>query len=160
MRGKYEFGLNSHKFCQCSLTNFEIRLPRKLDCSLLPLVWTWAVEHRFLPPATKLGQGNIFRSMCQEFCPRGGGACMAARGHAWQAACMAGGMCGRGACVADTTRYGQWVGVMYPTGMHSCYSVRVVAYIHQLHSVPECGKYYLSPLSEEISLTYHLSPKG
>ena len=26
-----------------------------------------------LPPATKLGQGNIFRSVCQEFCPRGGG---------------------------------------------------------------------------------------
>ena len=27
----------------------------------------------FLPPATKLGQGNIFRSMCQEFCSQGGG---------------------------------------------------------------------------------------
>ena len=26
-----------------------------------------------LPAATKLGQGNIFRSVCQEFCPRGGG---------------------------------------------------------------------------------------
>ena len=26
----------------------------------------------FLPLATKLGQGNIFRSVCQEFCPRGG----------------------------------------------------------------------------------------
>ena len=25
----------------------------------------------FLPPATKLGQGNIFRSVCQEFCPQG-----------------------------------------------------------------------------------------
>ena len=25
-----------------------------------------------LPPATKLGQGNIFRSVCQEFCSRGG----------------------------------------------------------------------------------------
>ena len=25
----------------------------------------------FLPPAMKLEQGNIFRSMCQEFCPRG-----------------------------------------------------------------------------------------
>ena len=25
-----------------------------------------------LPPATKLGQGNIFRSVCQQFCPRGG----------------------------------------------------------------------------------------
>ena len=26
-----------------------------------------------LPPETKLGQGNIFSSMCQEFCPQGGG---------------------------------------------------------------------------------------
>ena len=26
----------------------------------------------FLPPATKLGQGNIFSSVCQEFCPQGG----------------------------------------------------------------------------------------
>ena len=26
-----------------------------------------------LPPATKLGQGNSFRSVCQEFCWRGGG---------------------------------------------------------------------------------------
>ena len=77
---------------------------------------------RFLPPATKLGQGNIFRSVCQEFCPQGGGsmhgrgACMAggvcmvggmhgregvcmAGGHAWWGgACVAGGwgMCGRG----------------------------------------------------------------
>ena len=27
----------------------------------------------FLPPATKLGQGNIFRSVCQEFCSQGEG---------------------------------------------------------------------------------------
>ena len=27
---------------------------------------------RLLPPATKLGQGNIFRSVCQELCPKGG----------------------------------------------------------------------------------------
>ena len=89
-----------------------------------------------LPPAAKLGQGNIFRSVCQEFCPRGGGcawrggvrqggmhggggACMAGghmhgRGvHAWQGVCMAGGyvwqggMHGMGACVAG--------------GMHSWY---------------------------------------
>ena len=26
----------------------------------------------YLPPPTKLGQGNIFRSVCQEFCPQGG----------------------------------------------------------------------------------------
>ena len=29
--------------------------------------------HSLLPPATKLGQGNIFRNVCQEFCSQGGG---------------------------------------------------------------------------------------
>ena len=38
----------------------------------------------FLLPATKLGQGNIFRSVCQEFCSQGG---MCAGGHAWQMGC-------------------------------------------------------------------------
>ena len=57
---------------------------------------------KLLPPAKKLGQGNIFTSVCQEFCPWGacmaGGACVAGggsvagRGHAWQ---------GRGACMAE-----------------------------------------------------------
>ena len=32
----------------------------------------YAVLVLFLPPATKLGQGNIFRSVCQQFCPWGG----------------------------------------------------------------------------------------
>ena len=64
----------------------------------------------FLLPATKLGQGNIFRSMCQEFCPQGQCAWWGGHvwqgGHAWQGACMAGGhawqggMHGRGACMA------------------------------------------------------------
>ena len=27
---------------------------------------------QYLPPATKLGQGNIFRSVCQEFCSQEG----------------------------------------------------------------------------------------
>ena len=31
----------------------------------------WRLTCSYLPPATKLGQGNIFRSVCQEFCPRG-----------------------------------------------------------------------------------------
>ena len=34
----------------------------------------------FLPAATKLGQGNIFRSVCQEFCPQGGGGWVWSRG--------------------------------------------------------------------------------
>ena len=37
----------------------------------------------FLPPATKLGQGNIFRSVCQQFCPGGGHAWLLVGGCAW-----------------------------------------------------------------------------
>ena len=82
--------------------------------------------------ATKLEQGNIFRSMCQEFCPQGEHAWQV--GHAWQrgmhgrgacmagggmhdrgacmvcGACMAGGMHGRGACMVG--------GVCGRGGMH------------------------------------------
>ena len=36
-----------------------------------------------LPPAMKLGQGNIFRSMCQQVCPQGGGMCGCSGGCAW-----------------------------------------------------------------------------
>ena len=56
-------------------------------------------QKALLPPATKLGEGNIFRSVCQEFCP---GGCAWQRGRVWQwgvhgrGACMAGGMCGGG----------------------------------------------------------------
>ena len=80
----------------------------------LPLV-------ELLPPATKLRQGNIFTSVCQEFCPQGacvargcawqGGMCgwgghMWQRGHAWQGCVCGGGMHGRGhawcgACMAE-----------------------------------------------------------
>ena len=88
-----------------------------------------------LPPATKLGQGNIFRSVYQEYsvhwggvrgrgacmageacmvegmhgqgCVCGKGPCVAGRHAWWGGACVAGGMHGRGACVADTMRYGQ-----------------------------------------------------
>ena len=37
----------------------------------------------FLPPATKLGQGNIFRSVCQEFCSQGGGSPGSHLGACW-----------------------------------------------------------------------------
>ena len=48
----------------------------------------------FLPPAMKLGQGNIFRSVCQEFCSHPGAV------HAGS--------------------YGQQAGGTHPTGMHTC----------------------------------------
>ena len=45
-------------------------------------------------PQTKLGQGNIFRSVCQEFCSHPG--------------------------AVHAGRYGQQAGGTHPTGMHTC----------------------------------------
>ena len=80
------------------------------------------VTQCLLPPATKLGQGNIFRSVCQEFCPQGGGG-MCSGGHAWQGvcvvgACMAGGVgtCMAGACIVG--RHAWWGGACVAGGMH------------------------------------------
>ena len=90
------------------------------------------------PPVTKLGQGNIFRSVCQEFCPQGGD-CMAGGhawwGHAWQGVCVVGDVCGRGpwihgrghawqGCVCGRGHAWQgacmhgWGGVCVAGGMH------------------------------------------
>ena len=58
------------------------------------LYWTFIITAR----QQSLGQGNIFRSVCQEFCPQGGcmvagGACVVARGMCgcWGAWMVAGG---------------------------------------------------------------------
>ena len=53
-----------------------------------------SVTAKFLPPETKLGQGNIFRSVCQEFCSHPG--------------------------AVHAGRYGQQAGGTHPTGMHTC----------------------------------------
>ena len=53
----------------------------------------------FLPPTTKLGQGNIFRSVCQEFCSHLG--------------------------AVHTGRYRQQAGGTHPTGMHTCFSKKI-----------------------------------
>ena len=66
--------------CSCFLNSFI------LNCSVRNGPWSNFTSNSFLkqrfqyvdllisllPPATKLGQGNIFSSVCQEFCPRGG----------------------------------------------------------------------------------------
>ena len=65
----------------------------------------------FLPPATKLRQGNIFTSVCLEFCPQG--ACMAG-GHVWWGACIVGGMHSGG----HAWQGGRVVGVCMARGMH------------------------------------------
>ena len=62
----------------------------------------------FLPPATKLWQGNIFTPVCHSV--HRGGAYVAGgvhgRGHPWQGACVAGGVHGRGhVWHAPPTRY-------------------------------------------------------
>ena len=44
---------------------------RFLSCRM-PKLYILKGSDKFLPPATKLGQGNIFRSVCQEFCSQGG----------------------------------------------------------------------------------------
>ena len=49
-----------------------------LDLLLPPANEVWG-KVIFLPAATKLGQGNIFTSVCQEFCPQGEeGVCLSA----------------------------------------------------------------------------------
>ena len=65
-------------------------------------------------------QGNVFTSMCQEFCP--GGICvvggMYGRGHAWQGACVAGAMHGRGVCMVGghVWQGGAWQGCVHGRG--------------------------------------------
>ena len=56
-----------------------------------------------------LGQGNIFRSVCQEFCSQGAGVCLiACRDITPPGAVHAG-------------KYGQEAGGTHPTGMQSCF---------------------------------------
>ena len=104
----------------------------------------WYASYRnavLLPPANVVCEGYIFTPVCQSFCSqrghvwqggmRGGGHAwwgdmhgrgwgVSGGGHVWWGACVAGGVCGGGACMADTMRYGQRAGGTHPTGMHSC----------------------------------------
>ena len=73
------------------------------------------LKKEFLPPTTKLGQGNIFRSVCQEFCTQGGGV-VHGREHAWDGACVA---CV--ACVAWQGAYMAGLCVWQGEGMHVRY---------------------------------------
>ena len=73
------------------LTKVRRVLFENLCITIPPFFSRWFTLNvdNLLPPATKLGQGNIFRSVCQEFCPWGGmrgRGCVHGRG-----ACMAGG---------------------------------------------------------------------
>ena len=71
-----------------------------------------------------LGQGNIFRIICQSFCPQGGGGCTQTVGmHGWGGVvgvCMSGIMHGRRWHVWCAGEMTTEVGSTHPTGMHSC----------------------------------------
>ena len=71
-----------------------------------------------LPPATKLGQGNIFRSVCQEFCSQGGSTQTLPLPGAGTPPPPPRSRHSPGAVHAG--RYGQEAGGTHPTGMHSC----------------------------------------
>ena len=74
-----------------------------------------------LPPANEVWSNVIFLHLSVILFTGGGRVWQG--GHAWHGGVRgswAGGMHGRGACVADTTIYGQWAGGTHPTGMHSC----------------------------------------
>ena len=64
-----------------------------------------------------LGQGNIFKSVCQEFCPQAGGVCWggACSGGAWS-----GGFLLRVVPGGDPPGTATAAGGTHPTGMHSC----------------------------------------
>ena len=77
-----------------------------------------------LPPATKLGQGNIFKSVCQEFCP-GGAGCLGRHPPGSRhppRSRPTGKQTPPGAVHA--ARYGQQAGGTHPTGMHTCFHLQ------------------------------------
>ena len=70
------------------------------------------------------GEGVLHRGVLHpgEFCIQGGSASGGV--YIWGGVCMGGGAAGGGQTSPplDTTGYGQRVGSMHPTGMHSCLS--------------------------------------
>ena len=68
-----------------------------------------------------LGQSNIFSSVCQEFCSRGG-VCLSACWDTtpWEQAPP---LDQAPPCAVYAGRYGQQVGGMHPTGMQSCLQI-------------------------------------
>ena len=72
-----------------------------------------------------MGQGNIFRSMCQEFCPLGGGASSGGvlspgGGASCRGVLPPRGLPRGGGAGGDTPGTATAAGGTHPTGMHSC----------------------------------------
>ena len=74
-----------------------------------------------LPPATKLGQGNIFTIVCDSVNTGEGGA--SSGGGSAPGGCFLG---GGGVCLVETPpRTATAAGSTHPTGMHSCFDLHV-----------------------------------
>ena len=108
--------------------------------------------------------------VCGRGCAWQRGACMArgyvwwggmcVRRHAWQRGMHGGGCVWQGAWkagghvwhthpLAYTTRYGQWVGGMHPTGMHSCLNMIPI----QLRLEPNTNSFIYSLLEKEAKFS-------
>ena len=97
----------------------------------------WEVFALITARKRSLGQGYIFRSVCQEFCPQGG--CLVRGGSCCQGGCLVrgvpapggllqgvpavGGACS-GGCLVETPQTATAAGGTHSTGMHSCFRVR------------------------------------
>ena len=121
-----------------ALTGLHYEYKYTVQYKHLHVTVSWAMvlaTSSLLPPANEVCKGYVFTRVCHSV-HRVGIRC---RGGMWgRGACMAGGAHGKGhvcrgvhgggvhawwgACVADTTRYGQWAGGTHPTGMNSCCS--------------------------------------
>ena len=127
--------------------HFRIELPHLPGPSIVVSICLF--EHYVFITARKrsLGQGNIFRSVCQEFCSQrrvsAPGGCLLL-GGAWS-----GGVCSREAVCLFLGGGAWWrppwmataAGGMHPTGMHSC-----LIYFITIHK-QSCGKVMFLHLS-------------
>ena len=84
--------------------------------------WPICTDPGYLPPATKLRQGNVFTPVCQSFCSRGG-VCHTHPGRQPPRQSPPGQTL-PAQCMLEYTNLpvhdGIQVGGTYPTGMHSC----------------------------------------
>ena len=104
------------KLIKCHLARFETSSPSR-ECHIHRDSVDFACVNSdfqkkkvFTIHKQSLGQSNIFRSVCQSFCPQG---CV------WQGRCMVGGSCVAGGM--HPREMANEVGGMHPTGMHSCF---------------------------------------
>ena len=119
---------------------FIMTIARYPSFSFVPFYWCSSV---FLPPATKFGEGNIFRSMCQQF----RGTCMVGGGvhdgrHAWQGVCD-GGVCGGGHAWQQGYAWQRgyaWQGCMHGRGV-------CIAGGHAGHACPPSRYYEIRSMS-------------